>query len=66
MSIHPMGETSPLRFVEHMYRSILVYWAERDDTNIFSFSMIGQAVLLLLPFEVQGSVLSPACILYAL
>ena len=39
--------------------------AERDDTNIFSFSMIGQAVLLL-PFEVQGSVLSPACILYAL
>ena len=40
--------------------------AERDDTNIFSFSMIGQAVLLLLPFEVQGSVLSPACILYAL
>ena len=40
--------------------------AERDDINIFSFSMIGQAVLLLLPFEVQGSVLSPACILYAL
>ena len=39
---------------------------ERDDTNIFSFSMIGQAVLLLLPFEVQGSILSPACILYAL
>ena len=39
--------------------------AERDDTNIFSFNMIGQAVLLLLPFEVQGSVLSPACILYA-
>ena len=26
--------------------------AECDDTNIFSFSMIGQAVLLLLPFEV--------------
>ena len=37
-----------------------------DDTNIFTFSMIGQAVLLLLLFEVQGSVLSPACILYAL
>ena len=39
--------------------------AEHYDTNIFTFSMIGQAVLLLL-FEVQGSVLSPACILYAL
>ena len=40
--------------------------AELDDTNIFSFSMIAQAVLLLLSFEVQGSVLSPACMLYAL
>ena len=40
--------------------------AEYDDTNIFNFSMIGQAVLLLLLFEVKGSVSSPACILYAL
>ena len=40
--------------------------AELEDTNIFTFSMIGQAVLLLLLFEVQDSILSPACILYAL
>ena len=32
--------------------------AELDDTNMFNFSMIGQAVLL--PFEVQDRVLSPA------
>ena len=37
--------------------------AELDDTNIFNFSMIGQAVLL--PFEVQERVLSPAYYTYS-
>ena len=54
---------APLRFVENMYRCIYGFiGAELDDTNISSFSMIGQAVLLLLPFEVHGSNSSPHAI----